>query len=215
MQHFIVTGTDTGVGKTVVSAMLMLALQASYWKPVQCGIAGGVDTKIVQKMTGLGPERFLPEAYILTEALSPHRAAELEGVTLDLARLTVPKSAGPLIIEGAGGLMVPLTRENLLINRFKQWHIPVILVAHTSLGTINHTLLSLEALWNRDIPVQGLVFTGPDNPDTIRTISDFSKTPVLGHMPYLEHMNAKTLQNAFDTHFIREDFLPINGAARS
>ncbi|MCB1651409.1 MAG: ATP-dependent dethiobiotin synthetase BioD [Alphaproteobacteria bacterium] len=207
---FIITGTDTGIGKTVVSAMLMLALDASYWKPVQSGVEGGVDTKLVQKLTGLPAERFLEERYILSEPLSPHRSAELDGVEIDLAQLSPPKVEGPLIIEGAGGLMVPLTRKNLLINLFKTWQkderIPVILVARTGLGTINHTLLSLEALWARDIPVQGIVFVGEKNEDNIRTIAAFSQVKILGHLPMLDSLNAQGLTAAFGDNFNLGDF---------
>lgn len=206
-QTFIITGTDTDVGKTVASAMLMLGLDASYWKPVQSGIAGGVDTKTVQKLTGLPAERFLEEDYIFSEPLSPHRAAEIDGLEIDLDALQVPEVGGPLLIEGAGGLMVPLTRGNLLINLFKKWNLPVILVARTGLGTINHTLLSLEALWSRKIPVHGIVFVGEDNPDNIRTIADFSKTKVLGRIPMLDSLDAKSLTDVFENNFDTKDFL--------
>ena len=206
----IITGTDTDIGKTVVSAMLTLALGATYWKPVQAGIAGGVDTKAVQKMTELPAERFLPESYVFSEPLSPHRAAELDNTEIDVDSLTIPETEGPLLIEGAGGLMVPLTRKNLLINLFKKWnedaYVPVILVARTGLGTINHTLLSLEALWDRKIPVHGIVFVGEDNPDNIKTIAEFSDTKILGRLPKLDSLNAKTLTSAFEQNFNLDDF---------
>jgi len=206
----IITGTDTDIGKTVVSAMLMLALGASYWKPIQSGVEGGVDTRSVQKMTGLAPERFLPESYVFSEALSPHRAAELDDAKVDVENLVIPEVDGPLIIEGAGGLMVPLTRENLLINLFKKWNeserIPVILVARTGLGTINHTLLSLEALWSRKIPVHGIVFVGDENEDNMRTIRDFSDVKVLGRLPMLDSLTAESLTGAFEQNFNIEDF---------
>ncbi len=206
----IITGTDTNIGKTVVSAMLTLALGATYWKPVQAGIEGGVDTKAVQKMTGLPAERFLPESYVFSEALSPHRAAELDATEIDVDSLTLPKTQGPLLIEGAGGLMVPLTRKNLLINLFKKWnedaYAPIILVARTGLGTINHTLLSLEALWSRKIPVHGIVFVGDENPDNMRTIAEFSDTKILGRLPMLDSLDTKTLTTAFEENFNIEDF---------
>ncbi len=206
----IITGTDTDIGKTVVAAMLTLALDASYWKPIQSGIHGGVDTKTVQKMTGLPAERFLPESYVLSEPLSPHRSAELDNVKIDVDSLTIPETEEPLIIEGAGGLMVPLTRENLLINLFKKWNeetrIPVILVARTGLGTINHTLLSLEALWARNIPIHGIIFVGDDNPDNIKTIEEFSDVKTLGRLPMLDSLDAKSLIKAFNDNFNIEDF---------
>lgn len=206
----IITGTDTDVGKTVVAAMLTLALGATYWKPVQSGVAGGVDTKAVQKMTGLPNERFLPESYVFTEALSPHRAAEIDGAEIDVDALEIPETPGPLIIEGAGGLMVPLTRENLLINLFKRWNeeerVPVILVARTGLGTINHTLLSLEALWNRKIPVHGIIFVGEQNDDNMRTIAEFSDTKILGRLPMLDSLSSESLTGAFEDNFNIDDF---------
>lgn len=210
----IITGTDTGIGKTVVSAMLTLTLEATYWKPVQAGVEGGVDTKAVQKMTGLPNERFLEEAYVFTEPLSPHRAAELDEAQIDVDSLVIPKAEGPLIIEGAGGLMVALTRENLLINLFKKWNedpinggrVPVILVARTALGTINHTLLSLEALWSREIPVHGIVFVGDENEDNMRTIGEFSEVKILGRLPMLDSLDANSLTTAFEQNFDLNDF---------
>ncbi len=210
----IITGTDTDVGKTVVAAMLTLALGGTYWKPIQCGIEGGVDTKAVQKMTDLPNERFLPEKYVFSEALSPHRAAEIDDSRVDVDSLIIPEHTseldGPLIIEGAGGLMVPLTRGNLLVNLFKKWNederVPVILVARTGLGTINHTLLSLEALWSRKIPVHGIVFVGDENEDNMQTIAGFSEIKVLGRLPMLDSLDAKSLTNAFDQNFSLDDF---------
>ena len=206
----IITGTDTDIGKTVVSAMLTLALGASYWKPIQSGVEGGVDTKAVQKMTGLPAERFLPESYVLSEPLSPHRSAEIDGVKIDLDQLAIPQTEDPLVIEGAGGLMVPLTRENLLINLFRKWNeterVPVILVARTGLGTINHTLLSCEALWARNIPIHGIIFVGDENKDNMKTIEQFSDVKVLGRLPMLDSLDAKTLTSAFDKYFDLEDF---------
>ena len=207
----IITGTDTGIGKTVVSAMLTLALGGTYWKPVQSGVEGGVDTKAVQKMTGLPNERFLPEAYVFTEPLSPHRAAEIDDAHINVEALEIPEMVdGPLIIEGAGGLMVPLTRENLLINLFKKWNearrVPVILVARTGLGTINHTLLSLEALWSRKIPVHGIVFVGDENEDNMRTIGEFSDVKVLGRLPMLDSLTSESLTGAFEQNFDLDDF---------
>jgi dethiobiotin synthetase len=203
----IITGTDTDVGKTVVAAMLTLALEAYYWKPIQCGIEGGVDTKTVQRLTQLPAERFVEEKYILTEPLSPHRAAELEGIEIDPESFVMPKVNGPLLIEGAGGLMVPITRGLLQIDLFKRWGLPVILVARTGLGTLNHTLLSLEALKNRRIPVHGIIFTGPENPDNMRTISEFSSVKILGRLPILDSLNPTRLTDAFDKNFKFGDFL--------
>ena len=210
-KRYIIAGTDTGIGKTVVSAMLMQGLAAAgrnpnYWKPVQSGLEGAVDTRVVQKLSGLSEAHFHTEGYVLSEPLSPHRAAEIDGVKIDLQTLVPPDVDGTLIIEGAGGLMVPLTRGNLLINQFAKWDAPVILVARTGLGTINHTLLSLEALWARNIPVHGLIFVGEDNADNIKTIADFSGERVLGHVPKLDELTHDTLAEVFKKGFLLDDF---------
>lgn len=210
-KRFVIAGTDTDAGKTVFSAALMLGLaNAHYWKPLQSGVSDGVDTKTLQMLTGLPKERFFPEAYIFSEPLSPHRAAELDAVEIDMGRLSaeqIPATEGPLIIEGAGGLMVPVTRKNLQINLYQKWQIPVILVARTGLGTINHTLLSIEALLARKIPVLGIAFNGPENDDNMRTIAELSKVKVLGRLPRLETLNPATLKAAFAQNFRAEDFV--------
>ncbi|HBR68317.1 MAG TPA: ATP-dependent dethiobiotin synthetase BioD [Rhodospirillaceae bacterium] len=207
MSRFIITGTDTNVGKTVFAAMLVQALGGNYWKPLQSGVGDGIDTRTVQNLTGLPDERFFPECHIFTESLSPHRAAEIDGLSVDINSLNVPQSERPLIIEGAGGLMVPLTRKNLQINLFKKWDIPVILCARTGLGTINHTLLSLEALWTRRIKIHGIAFIGPENDDNIRTIAEFSGEKVLGRLPQLGTLDAVSLKKAFEGNFKVGDFI--------
>lgn len=209
MNPLLITGTDTHIGKTVVSAMLTLALDGVYWKPVQSGIEGMVDARVVQKLTQLPDERFLPEKYVLSEPLSPHRAAELDRVELDVESLQIlPATDRPLIIEGAGGLMVPLTRQYLQISLFQHWKAPVILCARTGLGTINHTLLSVEALWAREIKIQGILFIGEENRDNMKTIAEFSGEKILGRLPMLADLNAETLTKAFDDNFNLEDFKP-------
>lgn len=204
---FIVSGTDTGIGKTAAAAMLTLGLKAHYWKPIQSGTEDGPDTATVKALTGLSDDRFLPEAYVLTQPLSPHRSAELDGIEIDADRLNIPQVDGQLIVEGAGGLMVPITRQLLQIDLFKRWNTPVILCARTGLGTINHTLLSVEALRARNIPLHGLLFIGDDNPDNIRTIADLSGARVLGRLPWLDQIDADALKTAFADHFRPEDFV--------
>ena len=200
MSRLIITGTDTGIGKTVLSAMLALALGATYFKPVQSGIEDETDRDAIKRMTGLGDDRVLANAVTLTQPLSPHRSAELDGVSIDLDSLT-PPSIDPLIVEGAGGLMVPLNRETLFIDLFAAWNLPVVLCARTGLGTINHTLLSLEALRARDIPILGVAFVGDDNPDNIRSIAEMGDVKVLGRMPLLQRIDAETLNQVFTDNF--------------
>lgn len=213
-QSFIITGTDTNIGKTVFSAALMGGLAQAeqnpfYWKPVQSGLDGMVDTRIVQKLSALDEAHFLEESYVLTEPLSPHRAAELDGVSIAPDALMLPEVDGPLILEGAGGLMVPLTRGNLLINQMKKWNLPVILVARTGLGTLNHTLLSLEALWSRDVKVHGIAFVGEENKDNIKTIAEFSNEKILGRLPILDDLNEASLAKAFADNFSIQDFIHV------
>ena len=203
--RFIIAGTDTDIGKTVFAAALTLALGGNYWKPVQSGIEY-VDTKVVQDITGLPEEHFFPERYVLTEPLSPHRAAEIDGVELDVKAITIPDSERPLVIEGAGGLMVPLTRKALQINMFKRWGLPIILCARTGLGTLNHTLLSLEAMRSREMNVHGIAFIGEENEDNMRTIAEISGAPVLGRLPVVGELNPKILKAAFDENFDVGDF---------
>ncbi len=203
---FVVSGTDTNVGKTVFSAGLAGALGASYWKPIQSGVAPEGDRETVMRLSGLPADHILPERYRLNAPLSPHRSAELDGLVIQPSVLVPPDVAGPLVIEGAGGLMVPITRTFLQIDLYRTWNLPVILVTRTTLGTINHTLLSIAALRTQAIPLHGIAFVGEDNSDNIRTIGEMGDVRVLGRLPHLPQLNAHTLRDAFTTHFREEDF---------
>jgi dethiobiotin synthetase len=200
--RLVVTGTDTGIGKTVFAAALARALGAAYWKPIQSGLLDGADGETV---AALGATRVLPEAYRLTEPLSPHRAAELDGVAIDPARL-VPPDADPLVIEGAGGVLVPVTRELLYADLFARWGLPVVLVARTGLGTINHSLLSVEALRARGVAVHGIAFVGDANADNEATICAIAGVRRLGRLPRLDPLEAEGLAAAFSAHFDLENF---------
>ena len=203
---YIVSGTDTGIGKTTVAAMLVLALDALYWKPIQSGTQDGTDSERVRALTLVPADRLLPERYVLSQPLSPHRAAELDGVVIEPEALAVPATGRTLLIEGAGGLMVPITRRLLQIDLFAGWDLPVILCARTALGTINHTLLSIEALRSRRMRLHGLAFIGDDNPDNVDTISAISGARVLGRLPRLEALDRAALLAAFARGFRREIF---------
>jgi dethiobiotin synthetase len=214
VKALIVTGTDTGIGKTVVCAMLMLGLDGFYWKPIQSGTESGTDRERVMALTGLPSSRFFDERYILSQPLSPHRAAELDNVQIDLAHMDVPD--GPddrwLVIEGAGGALVPINRECLQAALFSRWRAPVIIVARTALGTINHTLLTVEALKRRAIDVLGVVFVGEAMPDTEHTIAQMGAVKRLGRLPHLRSLDAQSLREAFADHFDRRDFEAVYGA---
>jgi dethiobiotin synthetase len=192
--RLVVCGTDTDVGKTVVSALLVQGLGAHYWKPVQSGLEEGGDSARVQRLLDLPPGRILPEAYRLLAPVSPHWAAEREGIVIDPARLALPASEGPLVVETAGGLLVPLRRDWLQIDQIRRWGLPVLLVARSGLGTLNHTLLSLEALRRRRISVLGLVLNGPPHPDNPRTLTELGEVPVLAELPRLEPLDAASLR---------------------
>ncbi|HRN87056.1 dethiobiotin synthase [Hyphomicrobium sp.] len=204
-QGLIVTGTDTGVGKTVVAAAFAAALEATYWKPIQCGLEHGGDREEVRTLSGLPSERLLPEIHRFSMAASPHRAAEAEGIEISVSNLKLPDVEGPLVIEGAGGLMVPLTRQSLLIDVFASWRLPVVLVARTALGTINHSLLSIEALNGRNIPILGIVFVGDEMPDTERTIVEMGGVRRLGRLPHIDPLTRANLAAAFAENIRIED----------
>ncbi len=197
----VVAGTDTDIGKTVFAAALVRALDGYYWKPVQAGLTDGTDSETVARLSGLPADRILPEAYRLRTPASPHYAAERDGIGIAKARLSLPVTARPLVVESAGGLMVPLTRAMLQIDLMAQWKAPVILVASTRLGTINHSLLSIEALKTRQIPILGIAFAGDENADSERTIADIGKVTHLGRLPRLEPLAPATLHAAFARNF--------------
>ena len=208
---FIVSGTDTGIGKTVFCAGLVGAVKGSYWKPIQAGLDGETDRDVVGRLSGITGSRLLAEAYRLETPCSPHRAGELDGVTIEPKRLELPDQSGgalgPLVVEGAGGLMVPLTRTHLQIDQFAVWGLPVILCARTTLGTINHSLLSIEALRKRGLMIAGIAFIGPRNDDTQETIREVSGVRVLGRLPIIEQIDARSLANAFGEAFQIQDFV--------
>jgi dethiobiotin synthetase len=206
--RIIVTGTDTGIGKTVFAAGLTRLLDGCYWKPVQAGLDGESDSAAVRRLSGLPADRVLPEAWMLTTPASPHLAAERDGVMIDPAQLSPPAATRPLVIEGAGGLMVPLTRKVLLIDVFAAWGAPVVLCARTALGTLNHTLLSLEALRRRGISVAGVALIGEPHPDNERTLAEFGGVPILGRLPRLDPLTPQTLGTAFTAAFSAESFVP-------
>lgn len=205
MSAIIVTGTDTEIGKTVFSAALTAALGASYWKPVQAGTddEGHGDAETVARFSG---RPVLPSAYRLKTPCSPHRAAEIDGVTIERERLALPQVDGPLVAEGAGGVLVPVTRELLFADLFAHWGRPVVLVARTGLGTINHSLSSIEALRSRGVPILGVAFVGEGVEDSEATIAAIGGVKRLGRLPRLATLTRETLAEAFAAHFDVEDF---------
>jgi len=200
MTVFVVTGTDTGIGKTVFAAGLAGALGACYWKPIQAGVDPEGDKETVAALSGLPAERILPEAYRLATPASPHLAARIDGVDIRLDRLALPRVDGPLVVEGAGGLMVPISETLLMIDLFAHWRQPVILCARTGLGTINHSLLSIEALRARGVPIAGIAFIGDPHAENERIVPLLGDVPVLGRLPLLAPLGPETLARAFAAH---------------
>ncbi|SMO64139.1 dethiobiotin synthase [Paracoccus laeviglucosivorans] len=197
MTAFIVTGTDTGIGKTVFSAGLTAHLAAHYWKPVQSGLEAETDSQIVARLSG---RPTLPEAWRLRLPASPHIAAAAEGLRIDPDALILPPQR-PLVVEGAGGLMVPLTPRKTFLDLFARWQLPVILCARTALGTINHTLLSLAALRGAGVPVHGVAFIGNPEPLAEETIADMGQVRRLGRLPLLDDLSPDALRRGFDAAF--------------
>ncbi len=205
MTAYVVTGTDTEIGKTVFSAALTQALGAHYWKPVQAGLEEGGDLSRVGKLAALSRDRIIAEAYRFTTPCSPHLAAQIDGVRIDPDRLALPPQR-PLIVEGAGGALVPLNEDLLYADMFARWDLPVVVVARTSLGTINHSLLTLEALRSRGVSVHGVAFIGDPVEDSEATICRLGNVRRLGRLPFLATLDAPSLAAAFADNFDISDF---------
>ncbi len=205
-EGLFITGTDTGVGKTVVSAILMAGLGGVYWKPVQSGTEEITDTEWVRAKTGLPNTHFRPETYKLRLPLSPHASAAHEGVRIDLQEFQVPltNKSEHLIIEGAGGIMVPLNEHCFIVDLMEKLGFPVLLVSPTSLGTINHTLLSLEQLRRRGLKVMGVVMNGPRNRSNRDAIEFYGKVGVLAEVEPLPSINPESLKRCFIEHFCHD-----------
>jgi len=206
-ENFFITGTDTGVGKTVVSALLCAALDAIYWKPVQTGTSEGTDTETLMRLAQLPRRRTLPESYRFKPPVSPHLAARRAGVQIELRKIKMPAAVeGPLIAEGAGGVLVPLNRTQMMIDLMRHLNLPVLLVARTSLGTINHTLLSLAALRAARLDIRGVIMVGKPNRDNTAAIEKYGKIRAVGAVPPLEKIDRTVLRTIFHQHFDRRVF---------
>lgn len=203
--RLFVTGTDTDVGKTIFSAALAGALEATYWKPIQAGSLDASDSDRVRALSRLPEEKVIAEGYRLTTPCSPHRAAELDGITIDWRSLEPPRD-DPLVVEGAGGLLVPVTRETLVIDLIARWRLDAVLVARTALGTINHSLLSINALTSRGIPLLGIAFVGDPFPDSEEIVCALGGVRKLGRLPFIDPLDAGGLRQAFADNFDLGDF---------
>ncbi len=207
-QRYFVAGTDTEVGKTVLSALLCAALDAMYWKPIQTGTLEGTDRQAVMRLTGVGEDRILREVYSFVPPVSPHLAARWAGVQINLDQVRIPPGIEreSLIIEGPGGVLEPLNDQQFVLDLMARLKLPAILAARSSLGTINHTLLSLAALHSADVPVKGVVLIGDSNKDNRETLERYGRAPVIGEIPRLPVLNRAALIQVFESHFDRRAF---------
>lgn len=197
MRGLIVTGTDTGIGKTVLAAGLVARLKARYWKPVQSGLEEETDSEAIARL--VPGTTIHPEAYRLITPASPHWAARIDGVAIDTVRLALPDGDAPLVVEGAGGALVPLTETRLYADQFADWGLPVVVAARTGLGTINHTLLTVEALRARGCAIAGLAFigdAGAAEEESMRFLVAHTGLRRLGHLPRLDPLTPETLAAA-------------------
>ncbi|MFT5998541.1 MAG: dethiobiotin synthetase [Neolewinella sp.] len=191
MKYFV-TGIHTDAGKTVASAFLQKALNADYWKPIQAGDLDFGDTDRVRAWSNASPDRFHPVCHALNTPASPHYAARLDGVAIELSNFSLPQTAGrPLIVEGAGGLLVPINDRETVLDLMAHLDLPVILVSRHYLGSINHTLLSIACLRQRGIPIAGLIYSGGDSPETVRIVRELTGVAPLVELPELEEVNAE------------------------
>jgi dethiobiotin synthetase len=182
MKKIFVTGIGTDIGKTVVSAVLVEALKADYWKPVQTGSFFSRDTVEVKRIISNTKSQFHPESYLLKQPMSPHAAAELEGVEIHMDQINLPQTTNHLVIEGAGGLMVPLNRNHFMIDLIQKFDAEVILVVKNYLGSINHTLLSIDVLKSRGLKIMGIVINEEPHALSENIILQYSGLKLLGRI---------------------------------
>jgi dethiobiotin synthetase len=193
MKNYFVTGIGTNIGKTIVSAILTEALEADYWKPIQAGDLEHTDSFKVKDLISNSTTKIHPEAYRLNKPMSPHAAAKLDNITLNLEKIELPKTTNNLIIEGAGGLMVPLNNQDLIIDLIKKLDVEVILVSQNYLGSINHTLLSLEILKSNHLNILGIIFNGKPNLETEHYILNYSGVKCLGRIDEHEQITKEVV----------------------
>jgi dethiobiotin synthase len=203
MTGYFVTGTDTNVGKTVLSALLVAALNAVYWKPIQTGTSEGSDRESVRRWSEAEEHRLPQEVYRFVPPVSPHLASREAGVPIKLSDFALPQAPARVrwIVEGAGGVLVPINERELMRDLIARIGFPVIVAARTSLGTINHTLLTLAALREANLPICGVALMGEENIENRRAIEHYGNVRVVGRIPLLERINRATLLDAYEKHF--------------
>jgi len=200
---FFITGTDTNVGKTVLSALLVAALDALYWKPIQTGASEDTDRRSVIRWAGVCDKRTLPECYLFDPPVSPHLAAAACGTTIDLARLraSFAPSKVPVIVEGAGGILAPINDKQTMLDVAGTLRMPLIVATRTVVGTINHTTLTVNAIRDAGLHVAGVVMIGDESKDNERSIEHFAAVPIVGRIPFLPAIGREALLQVFETNF--------------
>jgi dethiobiotin synthetase len=208
VKGFFITGTDTNVGKTVLSALLCAALDARYWKPIQTGAREGTDRRQVMDWAELREDLALPEVYLFDDPVSPHLAARRSGTDILLDKIALPGGDGPvpLVVEGAGGILAPINASQFMTDLMRRLALPVVLASRSALGTINHTLLSLAGLRSAGLTVRGVVMIGPRNADNEQAIEEYGNALVIGRVPPLPKINRLVLKQVFADCFHREAF---------
>ena len=203
---FFITGTDTGVGKTFFASILMKKYNFDYWKPIQTGKFTENDTLYIKKKLGIKNNRFHKPIYIFKKSLSPHLASRYEKISISIKKIKKPNTIKPLIIEGVGGVLVPLNKKNLIIDLIKKFRLPVIIVSKSILGTINHTLMTLEILKKNKIKVFGVVLNNVKNKkegnDNAESIETFGKIKVLTQISSVNPITKKRIETLSKKEFI-------------
>ena len=189
---FFLTGTDTEVGKTVICAWLMVHYRYNYWKPIQSGM-DSPDTKTIQKITGFDNSFFFPPAYELQQPLSPHESAKRDGIDIELTNFSLPQKEGKIIVEGAGGILVPINEKYFIVDIIKKLELPILLVARSGLGTINHTLLTVNELKKRNLPLRGIILNGEKNQSNKEAVEKYSGVSVVSELEPIKILDKRTL----------------------
>jgi dethiobiotin synthase len=202
-----ITGTDTGVGKTLLSAVLVAASGWKYWKPIQTGASEGTDRDAVARWAGISKQDTCQECYIFDPPVSPHLAAKQQGTTIDLDLIRRPKSDGQLVIEGAGGVFVPINENSFMLDLIRHLAAPAVVAARTALGTINHTLLTVFAIRQAKLPLRGVVMIGTENIENRLAIERYGDVSVIGFIPWLDKIDRATLTSVFQQRFDKTAFL--------
>ncbi|WP_316784354.1 dethiobiotin synthase [Pedobacter frigiditerrae] len=194
--NYFVTGIGTGIGKTIVSAIITEKLNADYWKPIQSGDLEQSDSLAIERLISNDKTKIHPETYRLNNPLSPHLSAKIDGIEIKLNQFILPETQNNLIVEGAGGLMVPLNNKELILDLIKYLNLEVILISQNYLGSINHTLLTLNTLKQHNISIKGIIFNGEANSESESYILNYTGISLLGNIPVLKALDKTSIVEA-------------------